>query len=88
MVHIIDVCKAKRIVLTMVTSPMYADVAETKSLAITDSLCKRNNVPYYSFLNQAAYDDRKWFHTMDHLNAIGADKFSREIVYLLKNNFN
>ena len=88
MVHIIEVCKTKQIMLTMVTSPMYADVVETKSLAITDSLCKRNNIPYYSFLNQTAYDNQKLFHTTDHLNSTGADRFSREIAHLLKNNFN
>ena len=74
--------------LTMVTSPMYADVVETKSLVITDSLCKRNNIPYYSFLNQAVYDNQKLFDTIDQLNSTGADKFSREIAQLLKNNFN
>lgn len=57
MEYIIEVCKTKQIMLTMVTSPMYADVVETKSLVITDSLCKRNNIPYYSFLNQAVYDN-------------------------------
>ena len=88
MEHIIEVCKTKQIMLIMVTSPMYADVVETKSLVITDSLCKRNNIPYYSFLNQAAYDNQKLFHTTDHLNSTGADKFSREIAHLLKNNFN
>ena len=88
MEYIIEVCKTKQIMLTMVTSPMYADVVETKSLVITDSLCKRNNIPYYSFLNQAVYDNQKLFHTIDHLNSTGADKFSREIAQLLKNNFN
>ena len=88
MEYIIEVCKTKQIMLTMVTSPMYADVVETKSLVITDSLCKRNNIPYYSFLNQAVYDNQKLFHTIDHLNSTGADKFSREIAHLLKNNFN
>lgn len=74
--------------LTMVTLPMYADMVEIKSLAIIDSLYKRNNIPYYSFLNQAAYDNQKLFHTTDHLNSTGADKFSSEIAHLLKNNFN
>lgn len=84
MEHIIEVCKAKQIVLTMVTSPMYADVVETKSLVITDSLCKQNNIPYYSFLNRTDYDNKQLFHTIDHLNAMGADKFSSEIAHLLK----
>ena len=74
--------------LTMVTLPMYADMVEIKSLAIIDSLYKRNNIPYYSFLNQALNDNQKLFHTIDCLNSTGADKFSSEIAHLLKNNFN
>ena len=77
--------------LTMVTLPMYADMVEIKSLAIIDSLYKRNNIPYYSFLNQAINDNQKLFHTIDCCllyTSDGADKFSSEIAHLLKNNFN
>lgn len=84
MVHIMDVCKQKNIALVMVTSPMFAHCKKTRTLAITDSLCKERGIAYYSFLNNPAYEDGKLYSTSDHLNATGAKKFSRDIAHLLK----
>lgn len=82
--HIINVCQTKGIKLAMVTSPMYANAAHTATLQRTEELCKTYNIPYISFLNDLAYQDNKLFHTMDHLNATGADKFSSEVAHWLK----
>lgn len=86
MVHIIDVCRKKGIRLTMVTSPMFAHCKETKTLSLTDSLCKKYKIKYYSFLNHPTYEDSKLYHTPDHLNATGAEIFSKHIAHLLKTN--
>ena len=83
MVHIMDVCKQKNIKLVMVTSPMFARCKETRTLAITDSLCKERGITYYSFLNNPAYEDGRLYSTSDHLNAAGAEMFSREIAHNL-----
>lgn len=82
--HIIEVCQTKGIKLAMVTSPMYAHAAHTVTLQRTENLCKKYYIPYISFLNDSAYQDNKLFHTTDHLNAIGADKFSSEVAHWLK----
>lgn len=82
--HIIEVCQAKDIKLVMVTSPMYAHAARTATLQRTEELCREYGIQYRSFLNSTGYQDNALFHTSDHLNATGADKFSREIAHWLK----
>lgn len=84
MVHIMDVCKQKNIALVVVTSPMFVRCKETITLAITDSLCRERGIAYYSFLNNPAYEDGRLYNTSDHLNAAGAEMFSREIAHKLK----
>jgi len=84
MEHIIKVCRQKGIKLVMVTSPMFARCAETRTLAITDSLCRTNGIAYYSFLNLPKYEKGKLYSTSDHLNAKGAEIFSRDIAHRLK----
>lgn len=84
MVHIIKVCQEKGIKLTMVTSPMFAHCNMTKTLLLTDSLCNKYNIKYHSFLNSPTYENNELFHTTDHLNATGAEIFSRQIAHILK----
>lgn len=77
--HIIEVCRLKGIRLVMVTSPMYDHVAHTATLQRTEALCGEYGVPYRSFLNDSAYTDSRLYHTSDHLNVLGAEKFSKEV---------
>lgn len=84
MIHIINKCQEKGIKLTMVTSPMFAHCQITRTLSLTDSLCQKHNIKYYSFLNNPAYEESKLYHTPDHLNETGAEIFSKHIAHILK----
>lgn len=87
MEHIIEICQQKGIQLVMITSPMFAHCEQTKTLAITDSLCKANGIEYISFLNSPEYENGKLFQTSDHLNAQGAEIFSKDVAHRIKNLF-
>lgn len=84
MVHIVERCKEKNVQLIMVTSPFYGHFTFSKTLAVTDSICKANNIPYISFLNREEFKDATLFSTGDHLNEKGANLFSSEMASLLK----
>lgn len=84
MEHIVEICKKQHIRLMMVTSPYYGHFTSAKTLDVTDSICKANNIPYLSLLNYPAFDDGMFFSTADHLNRQGADKFSLMVAHWMK----
>ena len=84
MEHIIKQCNKHKIQLIMVTSPFYADYSQTRTIEITDSICKNNQIPYISFLNHPLFKNPSLYHTADHLNKTGAKLFSKIIAGNLK----
>lgn len=84
MEHIVEVCRQRHIQLLMVTSPYYGHFTSAKTLEVTDSICKANDIPYLSMLNNPAFDDDTCFFTADHLNRHGADKFSSMVAHWMK----
>lgn len=83
MMHITDVCRDNSICLVMVTSPYYGHFTSSKTLEVTDSICREYGIPYYSYLNDSVFKDRGLFFTADHLNEQGANIFSSKIAHQL-----
>ena len=84
MMHIVESCKRHGIQLVMVTSPYYGHFTSSRTLDVTDSICKANSIPYISFLNREEFKDAALFSTEDHLNESGANLFSSEVASILK----
>lgn len=76
MVHIVKTCKEHHIKLMMVTSPYYGKFTSSRTLEVTDSICRAYQIPYQSFLNCEAFHDGSLFSTGDHLNEQGANVFT------------
>ena len=84
---IIKLCKDKNIKLTIVTSPFYADYKkQTSTTLFVKQICEEEGIEYFNFLNDRDFNDISIFHTVDHLNAIGADRFTKKIAEKLKYN--
>lgn len=82
--RIIKLCKDKGIKLTVVTSPFYADYKkQTSTTLLVKEICNEEGAEYFSFLNDKDFEDIKLYHTVDHLNSDGADKFTKKIAELL-----
>lgn len=84
MIHIVNTCKDNHIRLVMVTSPFYGKFTSSKTLQITDSICKACDIPYCSFLNHPAFKDASLYATGDHLNEKGANLFSAMLAHWLR----
>ena len=84
MLHIVKTCKNHAIRLVMITSPYYGKFTTSKTLEITDSICKAYQIPYMSFLNDPLFNNVKLFSTGDHLNEQGADIFTSKVASLLR----
>lgn len=83
--RIIKLCKNKGIKLTVVTSPFYADYKkQTSTTLLVKEICNEEGIEYFNFLNDKDFEDIKLYHTVDHLNFYGADKFTNKVVKLLK----
>ena len=84
MVHIVKTCKEHHIKLMMVTSPYYGKFTSSRTLEVTDSICRAYQVPYQSFLNCEAFHDGSLFSTGDHLNGQGANVFTSMVASWIK----
>lgn len=82
--RIIKLCKDKGIKLTVVTSPFYADYKkQTSTTLLVKEICNEQGIEYFNFLNDKDFEDIKLYHTVDHLNSDGADKFTKKVAELL-----
>lgn len=82
--RIIKLCKDKDIKLTVVTSPFYADYKrQTSTTLLVKEICNEQGIEYFNFLNDKDFEDIKLYHTVDHLNSDGADKFTKKVAELL-----
>lgn len=83
--RIIKLCKNKGIKLTIVTSPFYAEYKkQTSTTKLVGQICKEEGIEYFNFLNDKDFDDISLYHSVDHLNANGADIFTKKIAKQLK----
>lgn len=78
---IIELCKSHNIKLVICTSPYYNNIVHDRSLAEAEKICKQTGIPYINYTNNAllilesdAYNDEA------HLNAGGADVFTRDVI--------
>lgn len=82
--NIIKLCKSKGIGLTVVTSPFYADYKkQTSTTKLVKEICNKEGIEYLNFLNDSDFENIKLYHTADHLNADGADLFTKKIASIL-----
>lgn len=82
--RIIKLCKDKGIKLTVITSPFYADYKkQTSTTLLVKEICNEEGIEYFNFLNDKDFEDIKLYHTVDHLNSDGADKFTKKVAELL-----
>ena len=85
--RIIKLCQKKNIKLTVVTSPFYANYKkQTSTTLLIKQICEEERIEFFNFLNDVDFDDTSLYHTVDHLNANGADKFTKKIAEKLKYN--
>lgn len=83
--RIIKLCKERGVRLTVVTSPFYAYYKKpTSTILIVKQICDKEGVEYINFLNNKNFDNIRLFHSLDHLNAKGADLFTKKLVQILK----
>ncbi len=80
---LLDLCKAERIPVLLVYSPVYYEMQaiETNRSAIFDrfrAIAQRYDVPLWDYSASRLSQSREYFVNSQHLNAAGADLFSRE----------
>lgn len=50
---------------------------------LVKEICNEEGIEYFNFLNDKDFEDIKLYHTVDHLNSDGADKFTKKVAELL-----
>lgn len=84
--RMIKLCRERGIRLTVVTSPFYAYYKKpTSTILLVEQICNKEGVEYINFLNDKDFKNKELFHSSDHLNAKGADIFTRKFIQKLKN---
>lgn len=86
--RMIELCDDNKIKFVVLTSPYYANYPETPTMKYVAALAKEKGFVYHSWMNTKQYDNPELYHTPDHLNAEGADIFSREVVSYLMSKLN
>lgn len=89
-----ELCKQNHINFIIYSAPVYQPSYESyKPKNLRDSLLnfvKQNNIPYYNFISDSNFKNVSLFYDETHLNAIGTDKFTKQLatnlVTLLKSN--
>lgn len=67
-----------------VVSPMWygMDTAKTEPIK---KICQQRNIPFYDFSNDKKYvHNNEYFKDGTHLNAHGADEFTKDLIHILK----
>jgi hypothetical protein len=78
-------CKNKGITVYVVLSPMfYKCMNNSTSISYIMTKCEEQSVSFISYQNNLDFEDNNLFHDPGHLNDIGADKFSSNLSYLVK----
>ena len=71
--------------LVFVVSPTIYGQNEDQLIPVKD-LCNKYSIPLYDFSNDTKYvHNAKYFKDGSHLNAVGADVFTRELMHTMKN---
>lgn len=84
--YIGSTCKAKKIRLVFVQSPIYAIMASPGSSQIFKRIAEQNNAVFINYLNDSLFiNNPALFSDRSHLNDEGAKTFSRLIVHQIKN---
>lgn len=70
--------------LIFTISPTWYDIDVRKHLPIKN-LCKKYHIPFYDFSNDKKYvHNNEYFKDGTHLNAHGADEFTKDLIHILK----
>ena len=80
----IEDTKSRGIKLVFVASPIWYGMSDAKFVPL-EELCKKESISFYNFSNDKDYVRHdEFFKDGNHLNAYGADEFSKEICTVLK----
>ena len=83
--HIVALCKKKQIDLVVCASPSL-NVSGGNFHRFMKDYCDKNQLSYLNWNGDTAYINHpELFYDMSHLNTIGADKFTKELVYKISN---
>lgn len=81
---LVSTCKAHQIKLFVCSSPRLS-VIKSDFSKIMENYCTYHHLPYYNWNGDTTYTSHPdLFYDMSHLNSRGADKFTKEIVQILK----
>jgi hypothetical protein len=79
--RIIALCKLHNVKLIVCTSPCYRRVVFDRTIAVAEALCKKNGIDYINYLNNKLLPfDASMFKDEFHLNAKGADIFTKDFI--------
>ena len=80
--------KAREIPLVMFVSPVYAQSARVNYVE-AEKICTKYDVPFYYLMEMDGIaDDCTMFQDRTHMNNTGAEKYTREIIPLLRDALN
>lgn len=82
-------CRQQNIQLVFVNTPMYFDgqmfATNTEEIMnIYKEFSDKYNIPYYDYLQDSICHNKKYFYNVNHLNATGAELFSRRFASQVK----
>ncbi len=77
--------ESKDCLLVFVVSPRWYGM-DSRQLDYIVNIAKKRNIPFFNFSNNPKYvHNDKFFRDGNHLNAVGADEFTKDLVSFLKN---
>lgn len=75
----------KKIPLIVILSPMYnLPFDDNESLRVTKEVLKKYDVPFWDYSTDPKYAKSEYFYDVAHLNTVGAELFSKEVVSRIK----
>ncbi len=72
-------CKSKNIQFICVQGPVYKDLFDAKSFAVTGQICRELNIPFFDKALLEFCADAKRYYDPNHLNDKGASDFCRTL---------
>lgn len=79
----LDYAKSKGVKMILITSPMYGVIQDSRSFDKLAEICASAGALYFD--NTQLYLDKpEYFNDLTHMNCLGAEQYTKEIIYTIK----
>ena len=87
--NFINTCQTAHVKVIVCASPVFVKMLNTsKTIEMAKDICKDTHTPFFDYTNTAEFDDQKLFADYNHLNGVGAAKFTETFIAKLRATLN